>query len=180
MHNRDGRHHVRIAFGIYGDTHKLYVYDATTDIIVLLIIGVILVVLFLLWQNYLENLQSRSDGALKVWWTPPPLMKLSVWSRAKGRLAVMMFIGFLEWCSFMSWTFWVQVRLYSLSINWKTAIRISCLLRLNEALLPGIPLALTSSDNDPTLAYVCHWCDMQHYCRCVRRKDRRRLPHRFV
>lgn len=39
-------------------------------------------------------------------------MKLSVWSRANGRMAVMMLIGFVEWCSFMSWTFWVQVGFY--------------------------------------------------------------------
>lgn len=90
-----------------------YSLEFNTDIIALLIIGVMLIALFLLWQHYLEKLEAHSEGKLlQSRWTPPPLMKLSVWSRANGRMAVMMLIGFVEWCSFMSWTFWVQVGFY--------------------------------------------------------------------
>jgi hypothetical protein len=40
---------------------------------------------------------------------PPPVMKLSMWTRAKGRFAVMQFIAFITWCSFLSYNFWVQL-----------------------------------------------------------------------
>jgi len=36
-------------------------------------------------------------------------MRLSLWKRAKGRFAVMQLITFLNWCSFMSYNFWVQL-----------------------------------------------------------------------
>ncbi|KAI0078556.1 MFS general substrate transporter [Panus rudis PR-1116 ss-1] len=87
----------------------------TGYIIALLVIGVLLIVAFLLWQHYLESvhykaLQSPDDAALaKSKWTPPPLMKLSVWKLAKGRLAVIFWIGFLEWFSFNSFSFWLQL-----------------------------------------------------------------------
>jgi hypothetical protein len=36
-------------------------------------------------------------------------MRLSLWTRANGRFAVMQLIAFLTWCSFMSFNFWVQL-----------------------------------------------------------------------
>ena len=36
-------------------------------------------------------------------------MRLSLWTRANGRFAVMQLIAFLNWCSFMSYNFWVQL-----------------------------------------------------------------------
>ncbi|KAI0077783.1 MFS general substrate transporter [Panus rudis PR-1116 ss-1] len=83
---------------------------ATSYIIALLVLGVLLVVAFLAWQYYLEKVHDGPDDASKQSiWTPPPLMKLSIWTRAKGQLAVMLFIGFLEWCSFFAFTFWIQL-----------------------------------------------------------------------
>ncbi|KAI9056753.1 MFS general substrate transporter [Trametes sanguinea] len=82
----------------------------TGYIIGLLIAGVLLLVLFVLWEHYLEQLHARKGAALDKWWTPPPLMSVTIWSRAQGKLAVVLGIAFLEWCSFNSWTFWVQVR----------------------------------------------------------------------
>lgn len=83
----------------------------TSFIIALLVIGVVLVALFIVWQLYLERLQDRAVGenALTSRWTPPPLVKLSVWKRANGRMSVMLLIGFLEWASFLSFAFWVQL-----------------------------------------------------------------------
>jgi hypothetical protein len=49
------------------------------------------------------------------WLMAPPLMKLSLWRRGNGRLAVAMWIAFLTWCSFLAWTFWVQVGEHLLS-----------------------------------------------------------------
>ena len=50
------------------------------------------------------------ERALERWWTPPPLMPVSIWTRANGKLAALFAIAFLEWCSFNVWSFWVQVR----------------------------------------------------------------------
>ncbi|KAJ7194239.1 putative efflux transporter [Mycena pura] len=72
----------------------------TGYIIALLIVGVIFLVLFVVWQHYLEkNYETQR----------PPLMKFSMWSRAKGKFAVMQFIGFFQWAAFLSWLFWAQV-----------------------------------------------------------------------
>ncbi|KAI9069518.1 MFS general substrate transporter [Trametes sanguinea] len=37
------------------------------------------------------------------------ILAVTIWSRAQGKLAVVLGIAFLEWCSFNSWTFWVQL-----------------------------------------------------------------------
>nr|GAT45298.1 MFS general substrate transporter [Mycena chlorophos] len=72
----------------------------TPYILVLLILSVIFLAAFIYWQHYLEkNSQTQR----------PPLMKLSMWSRANGRFAVMQAIAFLQWASFLSWYFWAQV-----------------------------------------------------------------------
>ncbi|KAG6901627.1 hypothetical protein C0995_009795 [Termitomyces sp. Mi166 len=100
----------------------------TPYIIALLIVGVILVVVFILWQAHLEKLQAQREEQLRSynenadiaqlsapptvarsWLSPPPLMKLSLWKRAKGRFAAIMLIAFLEWCSFLAWAFWAQL-----------------------------------------------------------------------
>ncbi|KAI4527062.1 MFS general substrate transporter [Schizophyllum commune Loenen D] len=77
-------------------------------IIVLLILGVILVGLFLTWQWYLERAHDDPQTPYSVW-TPPPIMRLSLWKRAQGRYAVQMAIAFLNWCCFLSWVFWAQL-----------------------------------------------------------------------
>ncbi|KAJ7769064.1 MFS general substrate transporter [Mycena maculata] len=72
----------------------------TGYIIALLIVSVFFLVLFILWQHYLENDQGTRR---------PPLMKLSLWSRAEGKFAVMQAIAFFQWATFLSWFFWAQV-----------------------------------------------------------------------
>ncbi|KAJ7490688.1 MFS general substrate transporter [Mycena latifolia] len=72
----------------------------TGYIIALLIVSIVFLVMFLLWQHYLE----KKEGTGR-----PPLMKLSMWSRAKGKFAVMQAIAFFEWAAFLSWYFWAQV-----------------------------------------------------------------------
>lgn len=91
------------------------------DIIALLIVGVLLVGFFLYWQWFLERVQNqlqRQRGGVgeveeekTTRWgkrLPPPIMKLSLWGRAKGRFAVMMVVAFATWSSFIGWTFWIQ------------------------------------------------------------------------
>ncbi|KAF7980644.1 hypothetical protein HWV62_37456 [Athelia sp. TMB] len=82
----------------------------TAYIIALLIVGVICMVLFVLWEHYLEHVhENHSEEALNSRWTPPPLMKTSIWGRAKGKFAAAMLIAFLNWSAFLAWQFWVQV-----------------------------------------------------------------------
>ncbi|CAK5272002.1 unnamed protein product, partial [Mycena citricolor] len=75
----------------------------TPYIITLLLVGLLFIALFLAWQHHLEKNSERSK------YLPPPLMKLSLWSRANGKFAVMQVIAFLEWAAFLSWFFWSQV-----------------------------------------------------------------------
>jgi MFS family permease len=77
-------------------------------IIVLLILGVILVGMFLLWERKLETALASPDKP-KSFWTPPPLVKPSLWARAKWRMTVILAIAFLNWSGFLCWTFWVQL-----------------------------------------------------------------------
>ena len=79
------------------------------DIIALLILGVILIGLFLCWQCYLEKIHDNPDSPFSLL-TPPPLLKLSIWTRANGRITAIMVIAFTNWSAFVSWFFWVQVR----------------------------------------------------------------------
>ncbi|KAI0668013.1 efflux transporter [Trametes maxima] len=81
----------------------------TGYIIALLIVGVLFLALFVAWQHYLEQLHTQRDAQRERWWTPPPLMSVTIWSRARGRLAVVLVLAFLEWCAFNAFTFWVQL-----------------------------------------------------------------------
>ncbi|CAK5271957.1 unnamed protein product [Mycena citricolor] len=75
----------------------------TPYILALLFVGLLAIGLFLAWQHYLEQNSERSTRL------PPPLMKLSLWSRANGKFAVMQVIAFFEWAGFLTWFFWSQV-----------------------------------------------------------------------
>ena len=79
-----------------------------TDIIALVILGVLLLVLFLIWERYLEKVQDDPNAVYSAL-TPPPLIKPSLWKRGEGRFAAMMIIAFVNWAAFLSWIFWVQV-----------------------------------------------------------------------
>lgn len=131
-----------------------------TDIIVLSIVGIIIVSLFLLWERYLERVMddpSRTPSA----WTPPPLMKLSLWTRAKGRMAVILAIAFLNACAFISWTFWVQVRPCSAARRNADA---DCSV---QAVLPELPFAHTYTNYDPVPSNVRCWLFMYRFRRHV-------------
>lgn len=81
----------------------------TPYIIALLIVGVIMIALFLVWEWKLERIIDDDPTRAESMWTPPPLMRLSLWTRAKGRMAVILAIAFLNWSAFISWSFWVQL-----------------------------------------------------------------------
>jgi hypothetical protein len=60
------------------------------DIIAMLILGVLFIVGFFLWERHVVYKTSR-----------PPLMRLQLWTRANGRLASVYFIGFVSWMGFV-------------------------------------------------------------------------------
>lgn len=84
-----------------------------SDIIACLVIGALLLVLFLVWQRYLERVQNDPNAPYSAL-TPPPLMKLSLWGRGNGKFTVIMLVALFTWCAFLGWNFWVQVLTYSL------------------------------------------------------------------
>jgi hypothetical protein len=96
-HQRNGSHRV-------GDYIQFTIFlNKVLDIIALLVVGVLLVAAFLAWQWYLEKKIGKDSRF------PPPIMKLSMWTRANGRFTVIQFVAFLSWCSFLAYNFWVQL-----------------------------------------------------------------------
>lgn len=81
------------------------------DIIALLILGAMLIGLFLCWQRYLEKVHDNPESPFSFL-TPPPLLKLSIWTRANGRITAIVMIAFTNWSAYISWVFWVQVCLF--------------------------------------------------------------------
>jgi len=77
----------------------------TPYIIACLVVGMILVAVFVAWEHHLEK---AVDGH-KSFWTPPPLMKPSIWTRANGRVTAVLAVAFLNWSGFTSWLFWAQL-----------------------------------------------------------------------
>ena len=108
--------------------------------------------LFFYWQRYLEKIHDNPESPFSLL-TPPPLLKLSIWTRANGRIAAMMAIAFTNWCAFLSWTFWVQVRIDSCSFvcsNWYRIMLIS-----HIALFPELHALHRDADRCPSSAHVC-------------------------
>ncbi len=131
-----GRHHVRFRY-LY------FVFDwlraCGQDIIALLIVGVIFVAAFLYWQHYLEK-QLDDPSVPKSKWNPPPLMRLSLWTRAKGRVAVMMTVAFLQWCCFLGWCYWSQVcASCTFVLLVLRAMNCSCTIKITKDLLLFLP-----------------------------------------
>jgi len=81
---------------------------ACADVIALFVVGVLLVLLFVAWQYYLERRLENPDLP-RTRWTAPPLMKPSMWTRAHGRFAVMQIIACINWAAFTIWIVWVEL-----------------------------------------------------------------------
>jgi hypothetical protein len=140
----------------------------TSYILACLVLGVALLGAFIYWQIYLERVQSQ-PGSLNSKWTPPPLIKPSLWSRANGRLAIMMVIAFLNWCCFISWTFWVTVIpcFYSLCHTCCSLSSSALLSRLHAVIPYPDRSSVTSNDYCGTdLQPGCHHSHLAGPC-CV-------------
>ncbi|KAK0476081.1 efflux transporter [Armillaria novae-zelandiae] len=81
---------------------------ATPYIIALVVVGVLILGMFLVWQWYLERVQQDPNAPYSIW-TPPPIMKLSLWAKGNGKFAAIMLIVLLTFASFLAWNFWAQL-----------------------------------------------------------------------
>ena len=79
-----------------------------TDIVVTLACGFLCSIGFLCWQYYLEKAQSNGSSYHPALMSPP-LLKLSIVTRANSRVLAMILIAFFNWGSFLAWIFWVQL-----------------------------------------------------------------------
>ncbi|KAK0470437.1 putative efflux transporter [Desarmillaria tabescens] len=77
----------------------------TSYIITLLFLGITFIIAFFLWQRYLGQKYDMKSSKRY----PPPLMQLSLWTRANGRVAAAFVIAFLTWCALYSWLYWAQL-----------------------------------------------------------------------
>ncbi|KAJ7765345.1 efflux transporter [Mycena metata] len=76
------------------------------NIISLLLLSILLLALFGVWELYLERAHSKPAAAR---YTPPPLLPPSIFTRAGGRVGVVYGIALLQFAAFMIWAFWVQL-----------------------------------------------------------------------
>ncbi|TFK71576.1 efflux transporter [Pluteus cervinus] len=77
-------------------------------VITCLLLGITLLGAFLFWQRYLESLQRTLQASTSCL-TPPPLLKLSLWTRDGGRFAAIMVIALFNWAAFNGWNYWAQL-----------------------------------------------------------------------
>lgn len=141
-------------------THRgcfIYQPSIASDIIALLIVGVIFVGLFLCWQYYLEKRFDDHNSTYSVF-TPPPLMRISLWTRAHGRLGAVMLVAFTTWSCFQSWLYWIQV----CSVYDRIVIDFMTTTALTDV-LSKLPPIFCSADCRPSRANV-----LLRYCmQCV-------------
>ncbi|EEB93839.1 hypothetical protein MPER_07458, partial [Moniliophthora perniciosa FA553] len=109
---------------------------ANPYIVGLLIAGVFLILLFVVWQHYLETVQDYGLRPRAGRWIPtlPPLMRLSLWSRADGKVAIVFCIALFNWCSFLAWSYWVMIYYQ----NYMGFNPISTMIRLIPMFITGI------------------------------------------
>jgi len=79
------------------------------DIIGLFVAGWLFLIAFAIWEHFLELRIDNLDLARSsAFWDAPPIMRLSMWTRARGRFAVMQMIACMNWAAFTCWQVWVQ------------------------------------------------------------------------
>ena len=165
---------------VFSDLFFFRELRTTLDIIVLLALGVILIMIFVLWQLHLERVHNDHNAPFSLL-LPPPLVKMSLWTRANGRFGVMMFIVFLTWCTFVSWAFWVQVLGYS----FPSYGLIEMLLILASVVLSRLRWLLSYPHDSAFGAHVCLRHRLQRRCRsycraCTNDLSRRSVPVMFL
>ena len=169
------------SFSVYSIRYLIsgaFAHIVSLDIIALFIIGISFLVLFVFWERYLERVHVQGGEACQKWWTPPPLMTMSIWGRANGKVAAVLVIAFVEWCSFNGFTFWVQVgfsKSYSLHVP-SIITTLTCFL----AVLPGISPSEPYPDDDSAAPHASN----RHKLQCGHRSHsltrQPRVPRRYV
>ena len=104
------------------------------DIVGLFLTGIPLVLLYSLWQYYFLELSLENTNLPRTRWMAPPFMKLSIWTHAHDRFAVMQIITYVNREAVSCLLVWLQ--LYCRSYLRLTPIR--TMLRILPMFLPGI------------------------------------------
>lgn len=94
----------------------------TPYIIALLVLGVLLLGAFVWWEHLLGQSEaaflgkaadpekaSTEEGTKRRSFLVPPLLRLSLFKRAKGRLAVVLVVVFFVWAGFTGWAYYAVV-----------------------------------------------------------------------
>ncbi|KAK7044394.1 major facilitator superfamily domain-containing protein [Favolaschia claudopus] len=77
------------------------------DILSLLVLSIVLLCIFVLWEFHLETRNRFVASALA--YAPPPLLPPSLFARRRGRLGFIYAVALLQFGAFMIWAFWVQL-----------------------------------------------------------------------
>jgi len=79
-------------------------------IIAMLVVSVVLLAAFIWWEYMLEVGHPDSEEGQKST-RAPPLLKLSIFKRAHGKLAATLCLAFFVWAGFTGWMFYAVVSL---------------------------------------------------------------------
>lgn len=79
---------------------------------------ILLVLLFSCDNTTVLGTDFENTNLPRTRWTAPALMKLSMWTHALGRFAMMQIIACVNWTGFSCWLVWVRLyyQMYSTSI----------------------------------------------------------------
>lgn len=101
----------------------------TPYIIALLVVSVLLLAAFVWWEHVLgrskdafaekaiDPERASDDEGKEHAFFAPPLLRLSILTRAHGRLAVMLVVVFFVWAGFMGWNYYATVSISDNEFN---------------------------------------------------------------
>lgn len=95
----------------------------TPYIIAVIVVSVFLIACFFVWEHFVEHRTSR-----------PPLMRLALWTRSKGKLAAVYFIGGISWMGFT--TFFYNGTLFFQNVQGASVI--TAMLRFLPSTISGL------------------------------------------
>jgi Na+/melibiose symporter-like transporter len=91
-----------------GETAKPYQWRSGY-IIAILVVSIALLAAFVWWEHMLEVGLEEGEKSTRA----SPLLKLSIFKRAHGKLAAMLCLAFFVWAGFTGWMFYAVVSLLS-------------------------------------------------------------------
>ncbi len=99
-------------------------------------------------------------------------MRVSLWTRAGGRVAVTFIITLLTWCALYSWLYWAQVCPLCMVCMHPSLI-------FAKVVLPELHWAGPSRHSHSSPSSIHHWCDIQCYPYDTHESSSFCAPHGF-